>query len=36
VLRALGDPAAEEELRNARMLDDLAGQQSRKTGSPPP
>ncbi len=36
VLQAMGDPAADEELRSARMLDELAGQQSGKTGPPPP
>jgi tetratricopeptide (TPR) repeat protein len=36
VLLALGDPSAEEELRNARTLDDLAGQESGKNSKPLP
>jgi tetratricopeptide (TPR) repeat protein len=36
VLQAMGDPAANEELRNARMLEELAAPRDAKTGPPPP
>jgi tetratricopeptide (TPR) repeat protein len=35
VLQAMGDPSADEELRNARMLDELAAHPTEKTASPP-
>jgi hypothetical protein len=36
VLQAMGDTAANEELRNARMLEELAAPRDAKTGPPPP